>query len=78
MRASSASSVCGGTAAAGDQVGVDRQDRVASLDQPFDEHAVAGLQHHPDLGWIGLQPVPRGRPHDPGGQSHEREHDGDV
>jgi hypothetical protein len=45
----------GGAAAAGDQVGVDRQDRVAGVHESFHEQAVAGLDHHPDLGRVRLQ-----------------------
>jgi hypothetical protein len=42
-------------AAAGDQVGVDRQDHIAGIDQPFDQQPVTGLDDHPDLGRVGFQ-----------------------
>jgi len=45
----------GRAAAAGDQVGVDRQDHIAGVQQAFHEQAVAGLEHHPDLGRVRLQ-----------------------
>jgi len=45
----------GRAAAAGDEVGVDRQDRVAGVHESFDEQPVAGLDDHPDLGRVGLQ-----------------------
>jgi hypothetical protein len=47
--------LAGGAAAAGDQVRVDRQDDIAGVQQAFHEQPVAGLDHHPDLGWIWLQ-----------------------
>src|SRR6266516_4481245 len=45
----------GGAAAPCDQVGVDRQHRVASVDQPLDQQPVAGLNDYPDLGRVGFQ-----------------------
>jgi hypothetical protein len=42
-------------AAPRDQVGVDRQHHNAGVDQPLHQQAVAGLQHHPDLGRVGFQ-----------------------
>ena len=47
--------VAGGAAAAGDQIRVDRQDGVAGVQEPFDQQPVASLDHHPDLGRVGLQ-----------------------
>jgi hypothetical protein len=55
MRASSASSFLrAGPPAPCHQVGVDRHDHVAGVDQALDQHAVTGLEHHPDLGRVGL------------------------
>jgi hypothetical protein len=45
-----------GAAAAADEVGVDRQDHVAGVQEPFDQQPVAGLEDDPDLGRVGLQP----------------------
>jgi hypothetical protein len=42
-------------AAAGDQVGVDRQDQIAGVQESFHEQPVAGLDHHPDLGRVRLE-----------------------
>jgi hypothetical protein len=38
-----------------DQVGVDRQHGEPGVDQLLDQHTVAGLQHHPDLGRVRFQ-----------------------
>ena len=40
---------------ASDQVGVDRHHHEPGLKQAFDQQPVAGLQHDPDLSWVGLQ-----------------------
>ena len=42
-------------APAGDQVGVDRHHGEPGVEQRLDQQPVAGLQHHPDLGRVGLQ-----------------------
>jgi hypothetical protein len=47
--------LAGRAAAAGDQVGVDRQDHIAGVQESFHEQPVAGLDHHPDLGRVRLQ-----------------------
>jgi len=47
--------LAGRAAAAGDQVGVDRQDDIAGVQESFHEQSVAGLNHHPDLGRVRLQ-----------------------
>jgi hypothetical protein len=65
MRASSASSFF----LAGprrDETRVHRHDDVARLDEALDEQAVAGLDHDPDLGGVGLEPG------DPGHQGVDR------
>jgi hypothetical protein len=47
--------LAGGAAAAGDQVGVDRQHHIAGVHQPLHQQPVAGLDDHPDLGRVRLQ-----------------------
>jgi hypothetical protein len=42
-------------ASAGDQVRVDRHHHEPGLNQAFHQQPVAGLQHDPDLVWVGLQ-----------------------
>jgi hypothetical protein len=44
----------GRPASAGDQVRVDRHDHEPGLNQAFHQQPVAGLQHDPDLAWVGL------------------------
>jgi hypothetical protein len=53
--------LAGWVAAAGDQVWIDRQHAVASIEQRLDLQPMPGIDHHPDLGRVRLQ---SGKPRD--------------